>query len=55
MVLRYWADLPDAEIAEAMGCPLGTAKSLLSRGMDRLREAAEVPNEVPNDAERDKR
>lgn len=46
VVLRYWADLPDAEIAEMMGCPLGTAKSLLARGMARLREAAELSSDV---------
>lgn len=39
VVLRYWGDLSDAEVAEAMGCPLGTAKSLLTRGLTRLQEA----------------
>jgi RNA polymerase sigma factor (sigma-70 family) len=33
VVLRYWLDLPLAEIAEAMGVRLGTAKSQLSRGL----------------------
>lgn len=46
VVLRYWADLSDAEIAELMGCPLGTAKSLLARGMARLREAAELSSDA---------
>ena len=42
IVLRYWQDLSHAEIAEAMDCPLGTVKSLLARGLARLREAAEL-------------
>lgn len=49
VVLRYWGDLSDTEIAEAMGCPLGTAKSLLSRGMARLREAAELTSDAEKD------
>lgn len=49
VVLRYWADLPLADIADAMDCPVGTAKSLLSRGVARLREAAEPAT----DAERE--
>lgn len=36
LVLRYWLDLPLAEIATAMDVRVGTVKSLLSRGMDRL-------------------
>ncbi|UYM06491.1 sigma-70 family RNA polymerase sigma factor [Solicola gregarius] len=36
LVLRYWLDLPLAEIADAMGVRLGTVKSLLSRGLDAL-------------------
>lgn len=42
IVLRYWEDLSDAEIAEAMECPVGTVKSLLARGRQRLREGAEL-------------
>lgn len=37
LVLRYWADLPEAEIAEAMGCSVGAVKSYLHRGVQRLR------------------
>ncbi|MDN5852049.1 MAG: sigma-70 family RNA polymerase sigma factor [Actinomycetia bacterium] len=36
LVLRYWLDLPLAEIAEAMSVRVGTVKSLLSRGIDAL-------------------
>jgi RNA polymerase sigma factor (sigma-70 family) len=31
--LRYYLDLSVAEVAETLGCPLGTAKSLLHRGL----------------------
>jgi RNA polymerase sigma factor (sigma-70 family) len=33
VVLRYWLDLPYADIADAMGVSPGTAKSLVSRGL----------------------
>jgi RNA polymerase sigma factor (sigma-70 family) len=33
LVLRFWLDLPVAEIAEAMGVRTGTVKSQLSRGL----------------------
>lgn len=36
LVLRYWLDLPLAEIADAMQVRVGTVKSLVSRGLARL-------------------
>lgn len=41
VVLRYFADLSEAEIAEALGCRPGTVKSLASRALERL--AKEIP------------
>ncbi len=38
VVLRYLEDLSEADTAEALGRPIGTVKSMVSRGMDRLRE-----------------
>ena len=38
LVLRYFEDLPDAEVAQIMGCSSGTVKSHISRGLARLRE-----------------
>jgi RNA polymerase sigma factor (sigma-70 family) len=35
--LRYYLDLPEVEIAEALGCRPGTVKSLLSRALDAMR------------------
>jgi RNA polymerase sigma-70 factor (sigma-E family) len=40
LVLRYWGDLPDAEIGTALGCSPGTVKSHASRGLARMRELA---------------
>jgi RNA polymerase sigma factor (sigma-70 family) len=41
LVLRYYADLPDAEIAIALGCRPGTVASLVHRGLERLREVVD--------------
>ena len=43
VVLRYWNDLPEREIARNLGCAPGTVKSLLSRALVTLKEA--VPDE----------
>jgi RNA polymerase sigma-70 factor (sigma-E family) len=36
LALRYWANLSEAEIAEALGISRGAVKSNASRGMDKL-------------------
>ncbi len=36
IVLRYWLDLPDIQIAEVMGVSVGTVKSQVSRGLRAL-------------------
>jgi RNA polymerase sigma-70 factor (sigma-E family) len=38
LVLRYWADLPVAEVAAILGCSEGTVKSTASRAAARLGE-----------------
>jgi RNA polymerase sigma-70 factor (sigma-E family) len=38
LTLRYWSDLSDAQIAEALGISKGAVKSNASRGMRRLGE-----------------
>lgn len=37
VVLRYYADLSEADTAAALGCTLGTVKRHTSRGLERLR------------------
>ncbi len=37
LVLRYWDGLSEAEIADVLGCPVGTVKSSASRGVAELR------------------
>ena len=41
LVLRYYADLSEAEIADAMGCSRGAVKSHTARGMAALRSRME--------------
>lgn len=41
VVLRYYADLPEAEIASALGCGIPAVKSLLHRALQTLREVIE--------------
>ncbi len=38
LVARYWLDLPEAEIADLVGCRPGTVKSLASRALTTLRK-----------------
>jgi RNA polymerase sigma-70 factor (sigma-E family) len=39
VVLRVVDDLSEQDVADALGCSVGTVKSSLSRGLDRLRDA----------------
>jgi RNA polymerase sigma-70 factor (sigma-E family) len=38
LVLRYFEDLSEAQVADLLGCSTGTVKSSASRGVARLRE-----------------
>jgi RNA polymerase sigma-70 factor (sigma-E family) len=42
VALRYLADLPEAEVAAALGCSVGTVKQHASRGLAALRAALDV-------------
>jgi RNA polymerase sigma-70 factor (sigma-E family) len=37
LVLRYYEDLPDADIADILGCAIGTVRSSISRALATLR------------------
>lgn len=41
LVLRFYEDLPEADIARVLGCRPGTVKSLISRGLAQLRRVIE--------------
>lgn len=41
IVLRYYSDLSELEIAEILGCRPGTVGSLIHRGLERLRTVVE--------------
>ncbi len=41
MVLRYFDDMTEAEIADVLGCSVGTVKSQVARALARLRDATE--------------
>jgi RNA polymerase sigma-70 factor (ECF subfamily) len=44
---RYWLEMPEAEMADALGCARGTVKSRLSRAIARLR--ARMPESLVGD------
>jgi RNA polymerase sigma-70 factor (sigma-E family) len=45
LVLRYWEQLTDGEIAAVLGWPKGTVKSTAYRGLTRMRELTEDWND----------
>lgn len=38
VVLHYYEDLPEAAIAECLGCSVGSVKTHLRRALNRLRQ-----------------
>lgn len=45
LALRYFEDMTQSDIAQVLGCPVGTVKSRLSRAMSRLRQVLPSPSE----------
>jgi RNA polymerase sigma factor (sigma-70 family) len=50
LLLRAWAELTDSEIADALGLPVGTVKSRLSRTRDQLRNQLGEVGQEPVEA-----
>ncbi|ONI84936.1 RNA polymerase subunit sigma-24 [Saccharothrix sp. ALI-22-I] len=46
LVLRYYEDSTDAEIAQILGCTEGTVRSHISRALQKLRINENTPSEV---------
>jgi RNA polymerase sigma-70 factor (ECF subfamily) len=44
LAYRYFLDLSEAEMADALGCARGTVKSRVSRALGRLREVMSAPD-----------
>jgi RNA polymerase sigma factor (sigma-70 family) len=42
LVLRYYEDLPETQIADILRCRPSTVRSLVSRGVQALRQIPEV-------------
>ena len=47
VVLRYYADLSEAEVAALVGCSVGTVKSQAAKGLAHLRTALGEPERRP--------
>jgi RNA polymerase sigma-70 factor (sigma-E family) len=49
VVLRYWEDLSEAEVAETLGCSAGTVKSQAAKALSKLRDVLRtVPAAAPS-------
>ena len=51
MVLRYYDDMTEAQIAEVLGCSSGAVKSHASRGLRRLQEQLGGPGYITTHTE----
>jgi RNA polymerase sigma factor (sigma-70 family) len=43
IVLRYYADLTEAQVADLLGLSVGSVKAYASRGLEALRARMETP------------
>lgn len=42
VLLRYWLDMAESDVARELGCSVGTVKSQAARGLTRLRDASQA-------------
>jgi RNA polymerase sigma-70 factor (sigma-E family) len=54
LFLRHFEDLPDIEVAEVLGCSVGTVRSTNHRALQRLREVAPELADLYGEATNDK-
>ncbi|MDR7278100.1 SigE family RNA polymerase sigma factor [Catenuloplanes atrovinosus] len=52
VVLRYYFDLPEAEVATELGISVGAVKSMAARGLARLRVRTDLPDRIKPGATR---
>ena len=50
VVMRHYAGLPEAHVADLLGISVGTVKSSASRGLARLRQALHPTGDAHGDA-----
>ena len=50
VIMRYYDDMSETEIAEALGVSVGTVKSTVSRAVAKLRDDSELEHDVSPDA-----
>ncbi|NEB80870.1 SigE family RNA polymerase sigma factor [Streptomyces sp. SID14478] len=52
VVLRYWEDLSESQVAQAMGCSVGTVKSNAAKGIAKLRAVPGLTDKATNERPR---